>query len=182
MRPHIRLALPNVSANAASVGDYINQNYLHTYNSVTFDVVAENKDFFSGTLSTDSLANVTGRTVWGIIQQRSGSANNSTAYKYFASGIGGAGSVSPFSSEPTLIGTFGGNVNTDHNLATFSLTSYKNYKNITLADMLIVIQKYGHSSNGASNESFSWTYNQSTGALSVSHSAMYNITIDVYVK
>lgn len=176
------MALPNVSANAASVGDYINQNYLHTYNSVTFDVVAENKDFFSGTLSTDSLVDTSARTVWGIIQQRSGSANNSTAYKYFASGIGGAGSVSPFSSEPTLIGTFGGNVNTDHNLATFSLTSYKNYKNITLADMLIVIQKYGHSSNGASNESFSWTYHQSTGALSVSHSAMYNITIDVYVK
>lgn len=95
---------------------------------------------------------------------------------------GGADTVLPFSSEPTLIGTFGGSVNTDHNLATFSLTSYKNYKNITLADMLIVIQKYGHSSNGASNESFSWTYNQSIGVLSVSHSAMYNITIDVYVK
>ena len=92
------MALPNVSANAASVGDYINQNYLHTYNSVTFDVVAENKDFFSGTLSTDSLVDTSARTVWGIIQQRSGSANNSTAYKYFASGIGGAGSVSPFSS------------------------------------------------------------------------------------
>lgn len=94
----------------------------------------------------------------------------------------GADTVTKKLGEPTLIGTFGGSVNTDHNSATFSLTSYKNYKNITLANMLIVIQKYGHSSNGASNESFSWTYNQSTGALSVSHSAMYNITIDVYVK
>ena len=98
MRPHIRLNVPSVSANAASVGDYVNKNYLHTYKSVTFDIVAGNADFFSGTLSTDSLADAAGRTVWGFIQQRSNSVNNSKLYKYFASGIGGAGSVSPFSS------------------------------------------------------------------------------------
>lgn len=94
----------------------------------------------------------------------------------------GADTVTKKLGEPTLIGTFPGSVNSGYNVATFSLASYKNYKNITLANMLIVIQKYGHSSNGASNESFSWTYNQSTGVLSVSHSAMYNITIDVYIK
>lgn len=92
------MALPNVSPNAASVGDYINQNYLHTYTSVTFDIVAGNADFFSGTLSTDSLADFTGRTVWGFIQQRENSVDDSKLYKYFAVEIGGAGSVSPFSS------------------------------------------------------------------------------------
>lgn len=131
LRPHIRLALPNVSANAASVGDYINQNYLHTYNSVTFDVVAENKDFFSGTLSTDRLANVTGRTVWGIIQQRSGSANNSTAYKYFASGIGGAGSVSPFSSMATLLWE-NSNISASMNAQTISGFGGENYEQLLI--------------------------------------------------
>lgn len=92
------MALPNVSPNAASVGDYINQNYLRTYTSVTFDIIAGNADFFSGTLSTDSLADFTGRTVWGFIQQRANSVDNSKLYKYFAIGIGGAGSVSPFNS------------------------------------------------------------------------------------
>lgn len=94
----------------------------------------------------------------------------------------GADTVTKKLGEPTLIGTFSEEANSGHNVVTFSLASYKNYKNITLDDMLIVIQKYGHASNGASNESFSWTYNQSTGVLSVSHSAMYNMTIDVYIK
>ena len=49
-------------------------------------------------MSTDSTALVAGRTVWGIVQQRSISADNSTVYKYFAAGEGGAGSVSPFKS------------------------------------------------------------------------------------
>ena len=94
----------------------------------------------------------------------------------------GADTVTKKLGEPTLIGTFSGSISSNHNLATFSLTSYKNYKNITLADLLIVIQKYGHSSNGAVAESFIWTYDGSTGVLSVSHSSMFNITIDVYVK
>ena len=34
-----------------------------------------------------------GRTVWGFVQQRTSSAENSTLYKYFAAGTGGVGSV-----------------------------------------------------------------------------------------
>lgn len=94
----------------------------------------------------------------------------------------GADTVTKKLGEPTLIGTFSGRVNSGYNVAIFNLTSYKNYKNLTLDDMLIVIQKYGHASNAAVAESFSWTYDQSTGVLSVSHSAMHNMTIDVYIK
>lgn len=94
----------------------------------------------------------------------------------------GADTVTKKLGEPTLIGTFSGSVNSGYNVATFSLASYKNYKNITLDDMLIVIQKYGHASNSAVAESFIWTYDKSIGVLSVSHSAMRNMTIDVYVK
>ena len=97
-RAYIKLVLPNVAADAKTVCDYINKNYLlgqlsHTY-TVEFDVVASNTDWFSGTLSTDSTALSAGRTVWGIVQQRTSSAENSTLYKYFATGTGGASSVS----------------------------------------------------------------------------------------
>lgn len=99
-RTYLRLVLPNVAADAKTVCDYINKNYLlgqlSPATTVDFDVVASNADWFTGTLSTDSTALVAGRTVWGIVQQRTSSAENSTLYKYFASGTGGAGSVSPF--------------------------------------------------------------------------------------
>lgn len=101
-KTYIRLALPNVAADAKAVCDYINKNYLlgqlSPATTVDFDVVASNADWFTGTLSTDSTALVAGRTVWGIVQQRTSSVENSTLYKYFASGTGGAGSVSPFKS------------------------------------------------------------------------------------
>lgn len=45
-------------------------------------------------MSTDTTTLSPGRTVWGIVQQRTSSAENSTLYKYFAAGTGGAGSVS----------------------------------------------------------------------------------------
>ena len=94
----INLALPNVTADAKAVCDYINKNYLLGQLSpaytVEFDVVASNADWFSGTLSTDLLTLAQGRTVWGFVQQRTSSAENSTLYKYFASGTGGASSVS----------------------------------------------------------------------------------------
>lgn len=99
-RTYLRLVLPNVAADAKTVCDYINKNYLlgqlSPATTVDFDVVASNADWFTGTLSTDSTALVAGRTVWGIVQQRTSSVENSTLYKYFASGTGGAGSVSPF--------------------------------------------------------------------------------------
>ena len=99
-RTYLKLVLPNVAADAKTVCDYINKNYLlgqlSPATTVDFDVVASNADWFTGTLSTDSTALVAGRTVWGIVQQRTSSAENSTLYKYFASGTGGAGTVSPF--------------------------------------------------------------------------------------
>ncbi len=64
--------------------------------SIEFDVVASNADFFSGVLSTDSNVDINSRTVWGIVQQRTASVENSTLYKYFASGTGGAGDTAPF--------------------------------------------------------------------------------------
>lgn len=101
-KTYLRLVLPNVAADAKTVCDYINKNYLlgqlSPATTVDFDVVASNADWFTGTLSTDSTALIAGRTVWGIIQQRTSSVENSTLYKYFASGTGGAGSVSPFKS------------------------------------------------------------------------------------
>ena len=101
-KTYLRLVLPNVAADAKTVCDYINKNYLlgqlSPATTVDFDVVASNADWFSGTLSTDSTALIAGRTVWGIVQQRTSSVENSTLYKYFASGTGGAGSVSPFKS------------------------------------------------------------------------------------
>lgn len=101
-KTYLRLVLPNLAADAKTVCDYINKNYLLGQLSpaytVEFDIIAANVDWFSGTLSTDSTALVAGRTVWGIVQQRSISADNSTVYKYFAAGEGGAGSVSPFKS------------------------------------------------------------------------------------
>lgn len=97
-KTYLRLVLPNLAADAKTVCDYINKNYLLGQLSpaytVEFDIIAANVDWFSGTLSTDSTALVAGRTVWGIVQQRSISADNSTLYKYFASGTGGVGSVS----------------------------------------------------------------------------------------
>ena len=99
-KTYINLALPNVTADAKAVCDYINKNYLlgqlSPATTVDFDVVASNADWFTGTLSTDSTALIAGRTVWGIVQQRTSSAENSTLYKYFGSGTGGAGTVSPF--------------------------------------------------------------------------------------
>ena len=95
---YLRLILPNVAADAKTVCDYINKNYLlgqlSPLYTVEFDVVASNTDWFSGTLSTDSITLSDGRTVWGFVQQRTISAENSTLYKYFASGTGGASSVS----------------------------------------------------------------------------------------
>lgn len=99
-KTYLRLVLPNVAADAKAVCDYINKNYLMgqitPMYSIEFDVVASNADWFSGVLSTDSNILVVGRTVWGFVQQRTTSAENSTLYKYFASGTGGAGTVSPF--------------------------------------------------------------------------------------
>ena len=99
-RAYIRLGLPNIAADAKAVCDYINKNYLlgqlSPATTVDFDVVASNADWFSGTLSTDTTTLSPGRTVWGIVQQRTSSAENSTLYKYFGSGTGGAGTVSPF--------------------------------------------------------------------------------------
>lgn len=99
-KTYIRLVLPNVAADAKAVCDYINKNYLMgqitPMYSIEFDVVASNADFFSGVLSTDSNVDSNARTVWGIVQRRSISADNSTVYKYFGSGTGGAGTVSPF--------------------------------------------------------------------------------------
>ncbi len=97
-KTYIKLALPNIAADAKTVCDYINKNYLMgqitPMYSIEFDVVASNTDFFSGVLSTDSNVDINSRTVWGIVQQRTASVENSTLYKYFASGTGGAGSVS----------------------------------------------------------------------------------------
>ena len=99
-KTYIRLLLPNVAADAKAVCDYINKNYLMgqitPMYSIEFDVVASNADWFSGVLSTDSNVDSNARTVWGIVQRRSISADNSTVYKYFGSGTGGAGTVSPF--------------------------------------------------------------------------------------
>ena len=99
-RTYLRLVLPNVAAEAKAVCDYINKNYLlgqlSPVHTVEFDVIAANADWFSGVLSTDSNILGAGRTVWGFVQQRTTSAENSTLYKYFASGTGGAGTVSPF--------------------------------------------------------------------------------------
>lgn len=97
-KTYLRLVLPNLAADAKTVCDYINKNYLMgqiaPMYSVEFDVVASNADWFSGVLSTDTNVDSNARTVWGIVQKRSISAENSTLYKYFASGTGGAGSVS----------------------------------------------------------------------------------------
>ena len=99
-KTYLRLVLPNVAADAKTVCDYINKNYLMgqitPMYSIEFDVVASNADWFSGVLSTDSNVDSNARTVWGIVQRRSISADNSTLYKYFGSGAGGAGTVSPF--------------------------------------------------------------------------------------
>lgn len=97
-KTYLRLVLPNIAADAKTVCDYINKNYLlgqlSPATTVDFDVVASNTDWFTGTLSTDSTVLAAGRTVWGIVQQRTSSAENSSLYKYFAAGTGGAGSVS----------------------------------------------------------------------------------------
>lgn len=99
-KTYLRLILPNIAADAKAVCDYINKNYLlgqlSPATTVDFDVVASNTDWFSGTLSTDTTTLSPGRTVWGIVQQRTSSADNSTVYKYFGNGTGGAGTVSPF--------------------------------------------------------------------------------------
>lgn len=99
-KTYLRLVLPNIATDAKAVCDYINKNYLLGQLSpaytVEFDVVASNADWFSGTLSTDTTTLSPGRTVWGIVQQRTSSAENSTLYKYYGSGTGGAGTVSPF--------------------------------------------------------------------------------------
>ena len=96
-KTYINLALPNVTADAKAVCDYINKNYLlgqiAPMYSVEFDVVASNEDWFSGTLSTDLITLSEGRTVWGFVQQRTSSAENSTLYKYFGAGASPVGSV-----------------------------------------------------------------------------------------
>ena len=88
-KTYLRLVLPNIAADAKAVCDYINKNYLlgqlSPATTVDFDVVASNADWFSGTLSTDNTTLSPGRTVWGIVQQRTSSVENSTLYKYFAS-------------------------------------------------------------------------------------------------
>lgn len=99
-KTYLRLVLPNVAVDAKAVCDYINKNYLMgqitPMYSIEFDAVVANADWFSGVLSTDSNVDSNARTVWGIVQRRSTSADNSTLYKYFGSGAGGAGTVSPF--------------------------------------------------------------------------------------
>lgn len=99
-KTYLRLVLPNVAVDAKTVCDYINKNYLMgqitPMYSIEFDAVVANADWFSGVLSTDSNVDSNARTVWGIVQRRSTSADNSTLYKYFGSGAGGAGTVSPF--------------------------------------------------------------------------------------
>ena len=99
-KTYLRLILPNIAADAKTVCDYINKNYLMgqitPMYSIEFDAVVANADWFSGVLSTDSNVDSNARTVWGIVQQRTSSAENSTLYKYFGSGTGGAGTVSPF--------------------------------------------------------------------------------------
>lgn len=96
-RAYIRLGLPNVAADAKAVCDYINKNYLMgqitPMYSIEFDVLASNVEWFSGVLSTDSNVNSSARTVWGIVQKRSISADNSTLYKYFGAGASPVGSV-----------------------------------------------------------------------------------------
>ena len=96
-KTYLRLVLPNVAADAKAVCDYINKNYLMgqitPMHSVEFDVIASNSEWFSGVLSTDSNVNSSARTVWGIVQKRSISADNSTLYKYFGSGASPVGSV-----------------------------------------------------------------------------------------
>lgn len=102
-RAYIRLVLPNVSADAKSVCDYINKNYLLGQVSpaytVEFDVVAQNKDWFSGVLSTDTPTLIAQRTVWGFVQLRANSAENSKLYKYFGMGASPVGSVSVIDDE-----------------------------------------------------------------------------------
>ena len=97
-KTYLRLVMPNLAADAKTVCDYINKNYLlgqlSPATTVDFDVVASNADWFSGTLSTDTTTLSPGRTIWGIVQQRTSSAENSTLYKYYGSGTGGAGTVS----------------------------------------------------------------------------------------
>lgn len=97
-KTYLRLVMPNLAADAKTVCDYINKNYLlgqlSPATTVDFDVVASNADWFSGTLSTDTTTLSPGRTIWGIVQQRTLSAENSTLYKYYGSGTGGVGSVS----------------------------------------------------------------------------------------
>lgn len=96
-RTYLRLVLPNVAAEAKAVCDYINKNYLMgqitPMYSIEFDVLASNVEWFSGVLSTDSNVNSSARTVWGIVQKRSISADNSTLYKYFGAGASPVGSV-----------------------------------------------------------------------------------------
>ena len=96
-RAYIRLGLPNFTADAKAVCDYINKNYLMgqitPMYSIEFDVLASNVEWFSGVLSTDSNVNSSARTVWGIVQKRSISADNSTLYKYFGAGASPVGSV-----------------------------------------------------------------------------------------
>lgn len=97
-KTYLRLVMPNLAADAKTVCDYINKNYLMgqitPMYSIEFDVVASNVDWFSGVLSTDINVDSNARTVWGIVQKRSISADNSTLYKYFAKGTGGDSSVS----------------------------------------------------------------------------------------
>ncbi len=99
-KTYLRLILPNIAADAKAVCDYINKNYLMgqiaPLYSIEFDVVASNADWFTGVLSTDKYEDAISRTVWGMVQQCTSSVDNSTLYKYFATGTGGAGSVSPF--------------------------------------------------------------------------------------
>lgn len=106
-KTYLRLVLPNVAVDAKAVCDYINKNYLlgqiSPVYTVEFDAVVANVDWFSGVLSTDSPTLVPGRTVWGFVQQRTTSAENSTLYKYFAAGTGGAGSVSALDQGNTFI-------------------------------------------------------------------------------
>lgn len=96
-KTYLRLVLQNVAADTKAVCDYINKNYLMgqitPMHSVEFDVIASNSEWFSGVLSTDSNVNSSARTVWGIVQKRSISADNSTLYKYFGAGASPVGSV-----------------------------------------------------------------------------------------
>ena len=77
---------------ALEVGKYIKANVpvSEITKGYNFCYLVNSADWFSGFMNSDG-----GSTWWGIIQQRSNSANNGNVYKYFSTKAG-ADSVAPF--------------------------------------------------------------------------------------